>query len=346
MLRRLLPVLYAIEFFLSLIAVYTVWGELGGQDTSITCHGESRYWLRHGGYGSPTDRGIRTCRASARWRIAIWLVILAAFGICAGLVTYYYQVNEPPDEENAPASVTRPLAWFLAPAFAAEARLPMPEPGLPALPSRGVRCTIRIRTCAVIGAFEVTASPPQPANGRSAPHRRPSLSSGVATPQLISNWGKAGSATINAFAATPGHPKGEDTPYRTFDPSAGILRCFACHSTGPLTLAAGKNIVPHELGVRCEACHGPSGDHARDPRHFAAENPGRYTSPRRSTRSAENVTACRRRHRDDRSARSVERAPSALDAGGRRLLSQEQRKPVLPDLSFAARSDRPDSGAL
>lgn len=84
--------------------------------------------------------------------------------------------------------------------------------------------------------------------------------------------------TLNGFAATPGHPKGEDTPYRTFDPSAGIMRCFACHSTGPLTLADGQNIVPHELGVRCEACHGPAGDHARYPGRYAAENPGRYTA--------------------------------------------------------------------
>src|SRR5271166_5659887 len=75
--------------------------------------------------------------------------------------------------------------------------------------------------------------------------------------------------TINGFAATPGHPNGEDTPYRTFDPSAGILRCFACHSTGPLTLQEGQNIVPHELGVRCEACHSPAGDHARNPARYA-----------------------------------------------------------------------------
>ena len=89
--------------------------------------------------------------------------------------------------------------------------------------------------------------------------------------------GRSWFRSIHAFAATPGHPKGEDTPYRTFDPLAGILRCFACHSTGPLTLSEGQDIVPQELGVRCEACHGPSGEHAQDPRHAAA-NPGRYTA--------------------------------------------------------------------
>jgi Zn finger protein HypA/HybF involved in hydrogenase expression len=84
--------------------------------------------------------------------------------------------------------------------------------------------------------------------------------------------------SINGFAATPGHPKGEDTPYPTFDPSAGILRCFSCHSTGPLALDDRRNVLLHEAGVRCEACHGPTGDHARDPARYAAENPGRYTA--------------------------------------------------------------------
>ncbi len=90
--------------------------------------------------------------------------------------------------------------------------------------------------------------------------------------------GQSWYSSLKGFAATPGHPKGEDTPYRTFDPSAGIMRCFACHSTGPLKLAAGETIVPHEPGVRCEACHSPSADHARDPAHYASENPGRYTA--------------------------------------------------------------------
>jgi len=90
--------------------------------------------------------------------------------------------------------------------------------------------------------------------------------------------GRSWFRTINGFAPTPGHLKAEDTPYRTFDPLAGIMRCFACHSTGPLTLSEAQNIVPHELGVRCEACHGPSGEHARDPARHAAENPGRYTA--------------------------------------------------------------------
>lgn len=97
-------------------------------------------------------------------------------------------------------------------------------------------------------------------------------------PDTYLELGQSWYSKLNGFAATPGHPKGEDTPYRTFDPSAGIMRCFACHSTGPLRLADGQTIVPHEPGVRCEACHSAAGEHALDPARNSCENPGRYTA--------------------------------------------------------------------
>jgi len=70
---------------------------------------------------------------------------------------------------------------------------------------------------------------------------------------------------IGAFAPTPGHRDRTGVLYRIFDPSAAILRCFACHSTGPLTLDSNETVIPNEPGVRCEACHGPAAEHARDP---------------------------------------------------------------------------------
>ena len=70
----------------------------------------------------------------------------------------------------------------------------------------------------------------------------------------------------NSFAITPGHQNSAGLKYRVFDPSAGILRCFACHSTGKLELATDESIVPAELGVRCEVCHGPGAAHAASPK--------------------------------------------------------------------------------
>ncbi|HEY3835115.1 MAG TPA: multiheme c-type cytochrome [Bryobacteraceae bacterium] len=72
---------------------------------------------------------------------------------------------------------------------------------------------------------------------------------------------------------TPGHQNAVGVKYRIFDPSAAVLRCFACHSTGEISVREDDTIVPHELGVRCEVCHGPAADHARDPQHVHPKNP-------------------------------------------------------------------------
>ena len=80
---------------------------------------------------------------------------------------------------------------------------------------------------------------------------------------------------LHGLARTPGARSPAGTVYRLFDPSGDMLRCFACHSTGPLTLAADDAVVPHELGVRCEACHGPAAAHARAPERMHPQNPGR-----------------------------------------------------------------------
>jgi hypothetical protein len=72
---------------------------------------------------------------------------------------------------------------------------------------------------------------------------------------------------------TPGHRATAPTSiddalgiaYRTFAPDAAILRCFRCHSTGPLRLHEGRTVQPFETGVRCEGCHGPGEEHARKP---------------------------------------------------------------------------------
>ena len=80
-------------------------------------------------------------------------------------------------------------------------------------------------------------------------------------------------ARTKQMAATPGHSSTAGAKYRTFDPDAAILRCFQCHSTGPLKLAPGSTITPFETGVRCESCHGPGEEHARS--RAAIANPKR-----------------------------------------------------------------------
>jgi predicted CXXCH cytochrome family protein len=83
---------------------------------------------------------------------------------------------------------------------------------------------------------------------------------------------------LNGIGRTPGHSTPGGIRHRVFDPEAGILRCFSCHSTGPLKVSPEHVIMPRELGVRCEACHGPAAGHAKDPAKVRPRNPGKLTA--------------------------------------------------------------------
>lgn len=83
---------------------------------------------------------------------------------------------------------------------------------------------------------------------------------------------------LNGYAMSPGHRDENGIVFRTFDPAARILSCFACHSTGPLSLGQNDDVKPHELGVRCEVCHGPGSAHSADPAHNSLRTPRQLTA--------------------------------------------------------------------
>jgi hypothetical protein len=76
-------------------------------------------------------------------------------------------------------------------------------------------------------------------------------------------------SALGRLAPTPGHRSLPATtlaeamglPYKTADPKTGILGCFECHSTGPVKVTSQGELLPHETGVRCEACHGAGRAH-------------------------------------------------------------------------------------
>jgi predicted CXXCH cytochrome family protein len=82
-----------------------------------------------------------------------------------------------------------------------------------------------------------------------------------------------------SMGLTPGHTNSKGVRYRTFDPAADILRCFQCHSTGPIRLGDRDRIQPFESGVRCEDCHGPGAGHiASKGAKETIQNPKRLTA--------------------------------------------------------------------
>lgn len=97
--------------------------------------------------------------------------------------------------------------------------------------------------------------------------------------ELGETWYRA----ANGYDITPGHKDKQGLRYRVFDPSAGILKCFSCHSTGPLHVSSQGEIQPGELGVRCENCHGPAAEHAANPVKVKPRNPGKMSGAAMNT---------------------------------------------------------------
>ena len=102
MLERLLHVLYAIEFLIALVAVYTVWSEVGGQG-----HLDYMAWYWKAAIGPPAAYGVMRLTQAAvsqdagRMRRMIpWILFLTLLVCCAGIVTYYYHLNEPQEEND------------------------------------------------------------------------------------------------------------------------------------------------------------------------------------------------------------------------------------------------------
>ncbi len=102
-------------------------------------------------------------------------------------------------------------------------------------------------------------------------------------------------AATKSMGITPGHADASDIVYQTFDSQATALRCFRCHSTGPVTLAADYKVTPSELGIRCESCHGPGAAHIQHP-----GAPGSIQNPKRLTPTELNhlCGACHRQASD------------------------------------------------
>jgi hypothetical protein len=112
MFQRLLHVLYTIEFLLALVAVFAVWRELGGQG-----HLDYMAWYWKAAIGFPAAYAV--VRLTICWtlegpalkrRVIGWGLLLVLLGIIAGLVTYYYHLNEPQDENDADPGTITPAA--------------------------------------------------------------------------------------------------------------------------------------------------------------------------------------------------------------------------------------------
>ena len=102
--HALARLLYIIEFFLALLAIFTVWSQVGGQThlDLMPWHLKLSLSLAMAAASvKATTAAAATHRAWNRLSIA-WLAVVVLLGITMGLVTYYYHVNEPRDDDDVP----------------------------------------------------------------------------------------------------------------------------------------------------------------------------------------------------------------------------------------------------
>jgi hypothetical protein len=106
---------YAIEFLLALIATFTVWNHVAAQgDLDVMAW----YWklLLGGGIAVATVKATAAAVESEQtWnpRTLRWLAVIITLAIGCGVVTYYYHLYAPADEEDE--TVTQSGAVVRAP---------------------------------------------------------------------------------------------------------------------------------------------------------------------------------------------------------------------------------------
>jgi len=99
---RYLRIAYAIQFIVTMMAVFEIWGQVGGQG-----HLDLMPWYEKLLFAAAlslaavkaTAAAVQSDRFwSARWWLGAILALIAAMGI----LTYYEHMHEPADDEEAP----------------------------------------------------------------------------------------------------------------------------------------------------------------------------------------------------------------------------------------------------
>ena len=99
--RRFSRSFLILEFLVAIIAVYTLWSQVGGQ-----YHLDLMFWPWKLGLGVGAAALVVALTCDPR-RAILYASLLILVAITAGVVTYYYHLNEPPDDDDEPQTTTR-----------------------------------------------------------------------------------------------------------------------------------------------------------------------------------------------------------------------------------------------
>jgi hypothetical protein len=108
MTQKLLRLIYAFEFLIALVAIFTAWSEIGGQAALDLMHWGWKLglsfalaWAVVAYTAAVVSQESAWTLRSARWLTAIVLVILAI-----GVVTYFYVLQEDTGESDESGTIS------------------------------------------------------------------------------------------------------------------------------------------------------------------------------------------------------------------------------------------------
>lgn len=98
---KLIRLAYTAEFLLALVAVFTLWSQVGGQ---VHLDMMPWYWKLPAVAAALATAGLTAALVEGEklWsvRAVAWLVALVLLGAAMGAVTYYYHLQEENDQEQ------------------------------------------------------------------------------------------------------------------------------------------------------------------------------------------------------------------------------------------------------
>jgi hypothetical protein len=109
---KLLRLVYAFEFLIALLAIFTAWSEVGGQAALDLMHWGWKLGLSLGLAGAIVAYTAALISEESIWtlRSTRWLTAIIVMAIAMGGVTYYYVMQEEATEsdESGTTSAYRP----------------------------------------------------------------------------------------------------------------------------------------------------------------------------------------------------------------------------------------------
>jgi hypothetical protein len=133
----LLRLAYATQFLIAVIAIFTLWSQVGGQGHLDIMPWYLKLVLGVGAAVAVVKTTAAAVAAKDGWsaRVIKWLGILLALLLCCGLATYYVHVYGESDEDNNdeenPASLSARAAPYHPAGFESAFRLARPAAAPP-----------------------------------------------------------------------------------------------------------------------------------------------------------------------------------------------------------------------